>query len=103
MNVDEFSVERARLEVDLPLVCLGCALITPCCWVVGVEHPPLPAALVLLFFNTVSLSRLFQTLNLMIIECCPESLSAANAVINLIRCLLGVALVEPLLDSIGRG
>ena len=106
VNIDEFPVERARLEIGLPLVYLGCVCVIPYGWIMNMEHPPLPAALVLLFLNTVSLSGSFQCLNVLIIDCYPDSPSAATAANNLIRCLLGaggVALVEPLLNSIGRG
>lgn len=106
VNIDDFPAERARLEVGLPLAYLGCITIIPYGWVMNMEHPPLPAALVLLFLNTVSVSGSFQCLTVLVIDCYPESPSAATAANNLIRCLLGaggVALVEPLLNSIGRG
>ncbi|KIN05268.1 hypothetical protein OIDMADRAFT_39592 [Oidiodendron maius Zn] len=88
VNIDEFTVERARLEIGLPLVYLGCVCIIPYGWIMNMEHPPLPAALVLLFLNTVSLSGSFQYLNVLIIDCYPDSPSAATAANNLIRCLL---------------
>ncbi|KAI4127085.1 MAG: hypothetical protein LQ347_004745 [Umbilicaria vellea] len=105
-NIDHFPIERARLEVGLPLVYLGCATFIPYGWVMGLKHPPLPVALVLLFFNAFALSGSFQTMNVLIIDCNPVSSAAASAAFNLVRCLLGaggVAAVVPLLNKIGSG
>jgi len=47
-----------------------------------------------------------QCLQVLLVDCHPESPSATSAAANLIRCILsagGVALVEPLLKGIGRG
>lgn len=106
VNIDEFPVERSRLEIGLPLVYLSCVFVIPYGWIMNMDHPPLPAAPVLLFFNAISISGSFQCLNVLVIDCYPESPSAATTANNLIRCLLGaggVALVEPLFSSIGRG
>ena len=105
-NIDNFPIERARFEVGLPLVYLGCATFIPYGWVMGLEHPPLEAALILLFFSTFTLSGAFQTMNVLIVDCNPASSAAASAANNLTRCLLGaggVAAVVPLLDKIGSG
>lgn len=47
-----------------------------------------------------------RCLQVLLVDCHPESPSSTSAAANLIRCLLsagGVALVEPLLHGIGRG
>lgn len=52
---------------------------------------------------TFTLTRCLQVL---LVDCHPDSPSSTSAASNLIRCILsagGVALVEPLLNSIGRG
>ena len=72
----------------------------------GLEHPPLAAALVLLFLNTFTLAGSFQSMNVLVIDCNPASSAAASAANNLVRCLLGaggVAAVVPLLNRIGSG
>jgi predicted MFS family arabinose efflux permease len=105
-NIDNFPVERARLEIAFPLAYLSCVVIVPYGWIMNMHDPPLPAALVLLFFTTFSLSGSFQCLQVLMIDCYPDSPSSASAANNLIRCILGagaVALVEPLLRTFGRG
>lgn len=105
-SIDEFPVERARLEVALPLAYIACVMLVPYGWIMNMEHPPLPAALVMLFFTTFSLSGSMQCLNVLMIDCYPDSPSSASAANNLVRCALGavgVALVDPLLNNLGRG
>ena len=105
-NIDDFPVERARLEISLPLTALGCVTIIPYGWVMGLEHPPLAAVNVLLFFIAFSASGLMQTMAVLLIDCHPTSPAAVSAANNILRCLLaagGVALAVPLFDKIGRG
>ncbi|KAE8446422.1 hypothetical protein EG329_012027 [Mollisiaceae sp. DMI_Dod_QoI] len=105
-STDNFPVERARLEVGLPLAYLGCVTVIPYGWVMHLQHPPLPLALFLLFCNALSMSGSMQCLQVLLVDCHPESPSSTSAAANLIRCILsagGVALVEPLLNGLGRG
>ena len=105
-DIANFPTERARLEVALPCLYFACATIVPYGWVVGLQHPPLAAVLVLLFFNATVTSGTFQAMSVLIVDIHPESPAAATAASNLIRCLLGaggVAAVIPLLNRIGRG
>jgi multidrug resistance protein len=48
-NIDEFPIEKTRLQVSLACVYVWSALIIPYGWVMSLHHPPLPAVLVLLF------------------------------------------------------
>lgn len=50
VDISGFPIERARLEVSLALIYLSSIAIIPYGWVMGLQHPPLPAALVLLLF-----------------------------------------------------
>lgn len=59
-STESFPVERARLEVGLPLAYLGCLTVIPYGWVMHMEHPPLPLALFLLFCNALSMSGCMQ-------------------------------------------
>jgi hypothetical protein len=72
----------------------------------NLQHPPLPAALVLLFFMGAFLSATFQPLTALIIDINPRSPAAATAAHQFVRCVLGaggVATVNPMLKSLGRG
>jgi predicted MFS family arabinose efflux permease len=105
-NIDEFPIERTRLEVSLVCIYLWSALIIPYGWVMGLHHPPLPAVLVLLFIMGLCTSSSFQPLTALIIDINPRSPAAATAASQFIRCILGaagVALVNPMLDTLGRG
>ena len=106
MDIDSFPVERTRLELSLGLAYLSAAAIIPYGWVMGLPHPPLPAVLVLLFVLGLCISATFQPLTALIIDINPQSPAAATAAHQFVRCLLGagaVAVVNPMLESLGRG
>jgi MFS family permease len=105
-NIDGFPVERARLELSLAFSYLSSASIIPYGWVMGLEHPPLPAALVLLFIMGLCQSGAFQPLNALIIDLNPQSPAAAAAAFNFVRCMLGaggVAVGNPMRNALGKG
>lgn len=105
-NIENFPIERARLEISIGFTYVSCISIIPYGWVMGMKHPPLPALLVLLFFMGLSVSAAFQPLSALIIDINPKSSAAASASNNLVRCLLGaggVAIVNPLFNALGRG
>lgn len=105
-DIDGFPIERVRLEVSLAMAYLSSAAVIPYGWVMGLHHPPLPAALVLLFIMGLCTSASFQPFNALIIDINPRSPAAATAAGQFVRCLLGaggVATVNPMLDNLGRG
>ena len=105
-DIDEFPIERVRLEVSLAFVYLSSASIVPYGWVMGLRHPPLPAILVLLFIMGLCTSAAFQPLTALVIDINPERPAAAAAAFNLVRCLLGaggVGVGNLMLDSLGIG
>ncbi|KAL2210605.1 MFS general substrate transporter [Sarocladium strictum] len=105
-SIENFPIERARLEVSLLCVYICSIAIIPYGWVMWLQHPPLPAALVLLFILGMFLSATFQPLTALIVDLNPQSPAAATAAHQFIRCLLGagaVGIVNPMLDAIGRG
>ena len=105
-DIDEFPIERTRLEVSLAFVYLSSASIIPYGWVMSLQHPPLPVILVLLFIMGLCTSAAFQPLNALVIDINPERPAASAAAFNFVRCLLGaggVGVVNPMLDSLGRG
>jgi multidrug resistance protein len=105
-SIDNLPIERARLEISLALVYLCSAVIIPYGWVMGLTHPPLPAVLVLLFITGMCISAAFQPVTALIIDINPERAAAATAANNFVRCMLGagaVAIVNPMLDALGRG
>ncbi|KAF2093074.1 MFS general substrate transporter, partial [Rhizodiscina lignyota] len=105
-QIDGFPIEQARLEVSLFCVYLASVAVIPYGWVLGLRHPPLPAALVLFFIMGASCSAAFQPVSALVIDINPRSPAAGTAALNFVRCLLGaggVAAVNPMLDTLGRG
>jgi len=105
-DIDGFPIEQARLQVSLVFVYCSSASIIPYGWVMGLQHPPLPAALVLLFIMGPCTSAAFQPLTALIVDINPKSPAAATAAHQFVRRLLGaggVAVVNPMLDNLGRG
>jgi multidrug resistance protein len=106
VDVDGFPIERARLEVSLAFVYLSSASIIPYGWVMTLQHPPLAAILVLLFIMGLCTSAAFQPVTALVIDINPTRAAASGAAFNFVRCMLGaggVALVNLMLDSLGRG
>jgi predicted MFS family arabinose efflux permease len=105
-DLDGFPIERARLELSLAFVYLSSLSIIPYGWVMGLPHPPLPAALFLLFIMGMCTSGAFQPLTALVIDLNPQSPAAATAAFNFVRCLLGaggVAVGNPMHNKLGRG
>ncbi|CAM1507776.1 Fc.00g046240.m01.CDS01 [Cosmosporella sp. VM-42] len=105
-DIDGFPIEKARLEVSLAFVYFSCVAIVPYGWVMWLHRPPLAAALVLLFILGTATAAAFQPLTALIIDINPRSPAAATAANQFARCLLGaggVGVVNPMLDSLGRG
>lgn len=105
-DIDNLPIERIRLEISLAFVYISSIAILPYGWVMGLQKPPLPAVLVMLFIMGLCTSASVQPLTALIIDINPKSPAAGGAAFNLVRCLLaagGAAIVNPLLNSIGRG
>lgn len=105
-DIADFPIERARLFISLFFVYLSSCAVIPYGWIMNLQHPPLPAALVMLFIVGLCTSALFQPVTALLVDVHPTSPAAASAAFNLVRCLLGAAgaaLVNPMLNSIGRG
>ncbi|KAN0115479.1 MFS general substrate transporter [Hyaloscypha variabilis] len=105
-NIDNFPIERARLEVSLACVYLSSAAVIPYGWVMTLKHPPLPVVLICLFINGLCTSAAGQPLAALVIDINPDRAAASAAAFNVVRCLLGaaaVAVVNLMLNSMGRG
>lgn len=106
VDIENFPVEQARLQVSLALIYISSASIIPYGWVMNLSHPPLAAVLVLLFITSMTISAAFQPATALIIDINPQSPAAATAANQFVRCLIGagaVAAVNPMLNSLGRG
>jgi MFS family permease len=104
-DLSNFPIERARLEVALPMLYLGAAGIIIYGWVLHFETN-LAGPLTLLFLTGYAIISAFQVLQLLMVDIYPKKPATAAAANNLVRCLLGAgatAVVGPMLNKMGRG
>ncbi|KAK3947279.1 major facilitator superfamily domain-containing protein [Pseudoneurospora amorphoporcata] len=100
-----FPIERARLEVGLPLLALTSAVIISWGWAMQWKTS-LAAPCVLLFLLGIGMIGFNNSVNTLIADIYPGKAGAATAANNLTRCLLGAAssaVILPMVDGIGSG
>lgn len=113
-KLENFPIEKARLQIGMPLVFLCAAVLTAYGWVMqkvgdtGHRQPvaTLAGPIILLFFIALCISGFFVCISALLVDSHPQSPAAATAAANFVRCLLGaggVAATVPLIDAIGRG
>lgn len=101
----DFPIERARLEVALPMIYSSSCLLIGYGWAID-YNAHLAAPLVLLFFVALTLTGSFNVMSTLIVDLHPGKAGAATAANNLARCLLGAgftAAIIPMIDAMGRG
>ncbi|OAA59216.1 major facilitator superfamily transporter multidrug resistance [Niveomyces insectorum RCEF 264] len=100
-----FPIERARLEVGLPLYFLTAAVML--CWGWALQRRAHLAVLcVLLFLNGMGMIGFQNAANALLIDITPGRAGAAVAANNLTRCLVGAvatAVVSPMISAMGTG
>lgn len=104
-DLAEFPVERARIEVVLPLVILEGLCMIVYGWVLHYQTN-LAGPLILLFFIGYTSSATFNILSVLMVDIYQESPATATAANNLTRCWLGAgatAIILPMIEGIGRG
>lgn len=104
-DLENFPIERARLEIAVPMLYACMGLLIAYGWVLQAQTN-LAGPLVLLFFIGVTNSGAFQVMNTLIVDYYPAKAATAAAASNLFRCLLGAgatAVLGPMLDAWGVG
>lgn len=104
-DLRRFPIEKARLQIALPMAYMGCVCLVVHGWILNIEGP-LAADLVVLFIGGYALTSSFNVTSTLIIDFYPTASATATAANNLLRCLLGAgatAVVEPMIQGIGRG
>lgn len=104
-DISNFNIEKARLEVALPMYYLSSILMIAFGWVVG-RKVHLAAPVILLFFSGWALNGTSQVLNALMVDIWPGSSAAATAANNLMRCELGAAAsaaIDPMQIAMGWG
>lgn len=101
----DFPIERARLELALPLLLLESAAIIAFGWVTFYEFN-LAGPLVLLLLIAFASCASYNAMSILIVDVYPESPALAGAATNLTRCWLGAGLtaaIIPMIEVMGRG
>ncbi|OIW32638.1 MFS general substrate transporter [Coniochaeta ligniaria NRRL 30616] len=105
MDLSNFPIERARLEVGVPLLGLSIAVMLVWGWVMQ-SDVSVGVPCVLLFLMGVGMIGFVNTINTLLIDIYPSKAGAAVAANNLSRCLLGAAAsaaIQPMITAMGSG
>lgn len=104
-DLTNFPIERARLEVGLPLLALATCIIFAWGWAIQ-YRASLAVPAVLLFLMGVGMIGFNNTTSIVIVDIYPGKAGAATAANNLTRCLIGAAataIITPVINGIGAG
>ncbi|CAD0086413.1 unnamed protein product [Aureobasidium vineae] len=104
-DMTEFPLEKARLEVALPLFYLGALTILGYGWVMD-KHVSLAGPIILLFIMGYALTAAFQVYNILIVDIYPGKPATASAANNIVRCEMGAATsaaIVPMAKAMGNG
>jgi len=105
LDLTDFPIERARLEVALPLLYFGSGLIIVYGWLLTL-NVSLAGPLILLFFIGWCIFATYQVTAILVVDIYPDNPATATAANNLIRCLFSAgstAVCVLMLQGIGRG
>ncbi|KAK3986512.1 itaconate transport protein [Cladorrhinum sp. PSN332] len=101
----KFAIEKARLEIGIPLLFLTTAVMLTWGWAVDYSGG-LAAPCVLMFLFGVGMIGFNNVANALVLDICPGNAGAAVAAGNLTRCLLGAgasAAIVPMVEKMGSG
>ncbi|KAI0508671.1 chloramphenicol resistance protein [Xylaria bambusicola] len=105
VDLADFPVEKARIQLILPLLLIGAGATTGYGWALE-RQTSVAVPLVLSFFIGICVTWPFQIMNLLVIDLYPTAPATATAANNLCRCILGAAStasIEYIIRGIGRG
>ena len=105
IDLTNFPIEQARLEIAVPILYFGGAAIAIYGWSLSL-HLHIAGLLILLFAIGYSVYALYQITAILIIDIYPENPATATAANNLIRCSFAAASTAcavPFVNSIGAG
>ncbi|KAH8882936.1 major facilitator superfamily transporter [Thozetella sp. PMI_491] len=104
-DLTNFPIEKARLEIAMPLVGLSTAVILAWGWAMQYKAG-VAVHCVLLFLMGLALIGANNATNTLIIDINPSKAGAAIAANNLTRCLIGAgasAAISPMINAMGSG
>ncbi|KAI5209238.1 citrate synthase [Aureobasidium subglaciale] len=104
-DLTEFPLEKARLEIALPLFYIGALCVLGYGWVMD-KHVSLAGPIILLFVMGYALTAAFQILNIVMLDVYPGRPATASAANNIVRCEMGAATsaaIIPMTKAMGNG
>ena len=104
-DLTDFPIEKARLEIALPLLYSTVVGMIGFGWVLHFQTN-LAGPLIFLFIFGFGVMAAFQVVQILMVDINPGDAAAATAANNLFRCLLGAgstAVVIPIIDRLGIG
>ncbi|KAI1205466.1 MFS general substrate transporter [Annulohypoxylon truncatum] len=105
MDLSEFPIERARIEVAVPPLVLSMVIITAWGWALENEVS-IAIICVLVFLLGLGLVSTTSVFSALIADVRPGKTGAASAANNIIKFLLGAAMaaaIDPLIQAVGPG
>jgi multidrug resistance protein len=100
-----FPIEKARIEIAIPMVILGAAGLLCYGWLIE-KNVSIAGPCVFLFIVGYSITGGFNCMAILLIDMYPGKPAAASAANNLTRCWMGAgaaAAVIPLIERVGFG
>jgi multidrug resistance protein len=104
-DLEHFPIERARSRGSFHLLVWSTATMIAYGWVVH-KHANVTILLVLQFMQGFWGTCFYTIYNTLLVDIFPQSPSTAAAAASIVRCSMaaaGVAVLQPLLDAVGRG
>ncbi|KAM0484208.1 hypothetical protein ACHAPX_001627 [Trichoderma viride] len=104
-EIGDFPIESARIQPIYPSLLVGAVAVIGYGWALQAETS-VAVPLVLVFLIGMLVPSTFSILNTLIVDLYPGSTATAAAANNLVRCLFGAAataVVDYMLDAMGRG
>ena len=104
-DMSKMNIERARLEVSIPMVYISSIAIVAYGWTVQ-STSSLAGIEVTLFICGLCFQGALNGFNVLVVDLNPQQAATATAANNLFRCLVSagaVALATPMIEKIGMG
>ena len=104
-GLQDFPLEKARVQVVWPLLYIGVAATLCYGWVLE-KAAPLAAPLILQFVIGLCFTGVFDVMSTLFVDLYPQSPATATAANNLVRCLIGAAgtaLIIQMIEAMGKG
>ena len=105
IDLTDFPIERARLEVAVPLLCVSAALVIAWGWALE-SRTSVAVPCVLAFLMGVVYIGVLNVFNTLITDLYRKKAGAATAANWFVRCMMGAvmtAVIQPLILAVGSG